>query len=107
VPLIKADNTRIPGWQRVREYLALADDGKPNLQIFETCRNLIRTLPLLTFDERFVEDVSGKCEAHAPEALRYGLMSRPTARAEKRAKKARAYDPFTAGEPRADGFAAL
>lgn len=107
VPLIKADNTRVPGWQRVREYLSPSDDGKPGLVIFDACRNLIRTLPMLTFDEQFVEDVSGKCEDHAPEALRYGLMSRPTARAEKRAKKARAYDPFATGEPRADGFAAL
>jgi len=78
VPLIKADNARIPGWQRVRENLAIAPDGKPYLQIFENCVNLIRTLPLLSFDTFKVEDVSDKCEDHAPEALRYGLMSRPS-----------------------------
>ena len=50
VPLIPADNARIPGWQRVREYLANAADGAPRLLIFETCRNLIRTLPMLTYD---------------------------------------------------------
>ena len=107
VPLIRADNARIAGWQRVREYLAEADDGEPKLVIFRNCENLIRTLPMLAFDERFTEDVSGDCEDHAPEALRYGLMSRPVSAGERKRPKARAYDPFAAGEPRADGFTGL
>ncbi|MEA4869494.1 MAG: phage terminase large subunit [Christensenella sp.] len=107
VPLIRADNARIPGWQRVREYLAEADDGLPRLLLFRTCENLIRTLPMLTFDEHFSEDVSAHCEDHAPEALRYGLMSRPVAASEAKRTKARAYDPFAAGEPIADGFTRL
>ncbi|MEZ4628405.1 MAG: hypothetical protein R2912_10110 [Eubacteriales bacterium] len=64
VPLVKVDNARVSGWQRVREYLAEADDGLPRLQIFRCCENLIRTLPMLFFDEHFVEDVSGRCEDH-------------------------------------------
>ncbi|MCE5188253.1 MAG: phage terminase large subunit [Eubacteriales bacterium] len=107
VPLIRADNARIAGWQRIREYLAAADDGEPKLVIFRNCENLIRTLPMLAFDERFTEDVSGDCEDHAPEALRYGLMSRPVSAGERKRPKARAYDPFAAGEPRADGFTGL
>lgn len=107
VPLIRADNTRVAGWQRIREYLADAEDGLPRLQIFRCCEHLIRTLPMLAFDERFVEDVSGTCEDHAPEALRYGLMSRPVHASERKRPKARAYDPFAAGEPRADGFTRL
>ena len=107
VPLIKADNTRIPGWQRVREYLADADDGLPRLLIFESCTNLIRTLPMLTFDENHAEDVAGNCEDHAPEALRYGLMSRPVGARDQQKPKARAYDPFSTESPLADGFTAL
>ena len=107
VPLIRADNARVAGWQRVREYLADADDGQPKLKIFRTCENLIRTLPQLTFDEHFAEDVNGSCEDHAPEALRYGLMSRPSAACERTKPKARAYDPFAVHEPRADGFTGL
>jgi phage terminase large subunit len=107
VPLIRADNARVAGWQRIREYLADADDGQPRLLIFRNCEHLIRTLPMLTFDERFVEDVSDHCEDHAPEALRYGLMSRPACSAEPKRKKARTYDPFATGEPRADGFTRL
>jgi hypothetical protein len=107
VPLIRADNSRIPGWQRVREYLAGADDGLPYLQIFDSCTNLIRTLPTLTFDAQFTEDVAGNCEDHAPEALRYGLMSRPAGAREKQKPKARVYDPFSTESPLADGFTAL
>jgi hypothetical protein len=107
VPLIKADNSRIPGWQRVREYLADADDGLPRLLIFESCTNLIRTLPMLTFDEKHAEDVAGNCEDHAPEALRYGLMSRPVGARDQQKPKARVYDPFSAESSLADGFTAL
>ncbi len=107
VPLLRADNTRVPGWQRVREYLADGDDGQPRLCIFRCCQNLIRTLPMLTFDENFVEDVGGACEDHAPEALRYGLMSRPVSSQAKQAPKARAYDPFASAESSADGFTRL
>ncbi len=107
VPLIKADNARVQGWQRVREYLSPAEDGKPHLQIFRCCTNLIRTLPMLTFDTHFTEDVSGACEDHAPEALRYGLMTRPIKSVEQPKPKARVYDPFARNEPCQNGFDAL
>lgn len=108
VPLLKADNARIAGWQRVREYLADAEDGLPRLQIFSSCTNLIRTLPMLVYDAHHTEDVSAACEDHAPEALRYGLMSRPVRPLAPLEKKRRsAYDPFAANEPSADGFRAL
>lgn len=78
VPLMKADNNRVMGWQRIHECLAVdPDTKKPILQIFPGCRNLLRTLPTLQTSEIDHEDVSGKCEDHAPEALRYAVMSRP------------------------------
>ena len=107
VPLIPADNARVPGWQRVREALAEGDDGTPELKIFETCKNLIRTLPTLTFDAHDCEDVSDNCEDHAPEALRYGLMSRPHPAAEQKRKTPYRYDPL-ASRPMGDpGFRGL
>jgi len=54
----------------------------------------LRTLPLLTFDEREAEDVSDTCEDHAPEALRYGLMSRPVAKEPPKEVLLPRYDPF-------------
>ncbi|HOK41776.1 MAG TPA: phage terminase large subunit [bacterium] len=72
-----ADNNRLLGWNRVREYLGLNADGKPNILIFRNCINLIRTFPLMQFDSHNLEDISASCEDHALESLRYALMSRP------------------------------
>ena len=107
VPLLPADNARVPGWQRVREALKAQPDGTPELSIFETCRNLIRTLPTLTFDAHDCEDVSDNCEDHAPEALRYGLMSRPRPAPEEKRKKPFRYDPLESAPPAAAGFYGL
>jgi len=103
VPLLKADNARVAGWQRVRECLAEGDDGLPMLQIFSTCANLIRTLPLLVHDANDPEDAAGG-EDHAPEALRYGLMSRPARPRRILPRAPRPYDPFLQEEPPAGGF---
>ncbi|MBQ1820323.1 MAG: phage terminase large subunit [Clostridia bacterium] len=107
VPLIPADNARVPGWQRVREALAVSPDGTPELRIFETCRNLIRTLPVLTFDAHDCEDVSDNCEDHAPEALRYGLMSRPRPAPEQKQKRVYRYDPLSGAPTASPGFRGL
>jgi phage terminase large subunit len=80
---IPGDNDRLQGWSRVRQYLSWKRDqaGKiiswPHLFIFDTCANLCRTLPQLIHDEIQVEDVDSEGEDHAPDALRYGLMTRP------------------------------
>ena len=102
VPLLRADNARILGWQRVREYLAAAEDGTPRLRIMANCENLIRTLPLLTFDEHNAEDVAGNAEDHAAEALRYGLMSRPV-----QARQPLRYDPFAVPKRQGSVFQGL
>lgn len=76
--LIKANNGRITGWRVMREYLRVPDGGVPRLCISRRCKNLIRTLPLLRFDEYEHEDAADTPHelTHAPEALRYALMSR-------------------------------
>jgi phage terminase large subunit len=79
--LTKADDRRVPGWQALHSYLLPQPDeqgGKtPWLYVFSNCTNLIRTLPALVRDDRNPDDVSDACEDHGPEALRYGVMSRP------------------------------
>ena len=90
--LKKADNERINGWRVVREYLKDGKDGKSGICIFDCCENLIRCLPLLRFDENVKEDAASTPHeiTHAPEALRYALMSRaPKSLAEE--KKALSY----------------
>lgn len=78
--MIKADNSRIAGWRVVREYLKAGSSygGEPRVKISSECKNLIRCLPLLRFDERIREDASDSPHeiTHAPEAMRYALMSR-------------------------------
>lgn len=78
--LIRANNDRIGGWGQVREYLKpylKQNELTAKLQIFDTCGELIRTLPSLVYDEHRVEDLDTDGEDHAADAIRYGIMSRP------------------------------
>ncbi len=72
-----ADNSRIPGKLQIHERLRFNEDGVPMLYIFDSCPELIRTLPSLPYDERRVEDVDTRAEDHLYDALRYVLMARP------------------------------
>lgn len=110
VPVQAADNARIVGWQRVREYLADAPDGKPWLQVFPNCVNLIKYMPQMQYDEHNKEDAADGND-HAPEALRYGLMSRPSPVVTLKQQTRKVYDlrdPFTElPRSRASGFLSL
>lgn len=74
--LIRADNRRVAGWRVLREYLA-ARESKV-LHIKRGCAALIRSLPALLCDSHVRGDASGEPHeiTHAPEALRYAVMSR-------------------------------
>ena len=74
----EADNSRIAGWDQVRDRLIGVDE--PMLYVFDTCHDLIRTLPALQHDERRAEDVDTDGEDHAGDELRYACMSRPYTR---------------------------
>lgn len=75
VTLRKANNARVPGWLKIREYLSDAPDGYPWLQFSPNCANSIRTIPGLIHDDKRPEDVEGASEDHCGEALRYSVMS--------------------------------
>ncbi len=76
-PLRMADDRRIPGWRVVREYLH-GKDGEAYLHITRQCRELISCMSALLCDPNTPEDAASSPHAvtHAPEALRYALMSR-------------------------------
>lgn len=74
VPLTRANNARLIGWEKVHKALAHEDLFPPLLQVFSTCTNLIETLPMLPRDETDPEDVDTDADDHAGDALRYGLM---------------------------------
>lgn len=74
-----ADNTRLSGWQQLRDRL-LGEDDKPMIYFFNTCRHAFRTIPALQHDERKPEDLDTDGEDHAADSVRYAVMSRPYTR---------------------------
>lgn len=98
------DNARVQGWQHLHELLKLKGlDGRPMLEVFDTCTAFIRTVPVLSADERHAEDVDTTQEDHVADETRYAVMSqlaKRTARTEaprswRKAK--RDWDPLTEG----------
>ena len=75
--LRRADKNRIQGKIQIHEYLKLQQTGRPRLQIFNTCPNLIRELQAIPLDKSNPEDVDTHAPDHAYDALRYLIMSRP------------------------------
>lgn len=75
--LRRADKNRIQGKIQIHEYLKVQSSGRPKLQIFNTCPNLIKELQNIPLDTRNPEDVDTHAADHAYDALRYLIMSRP------------------------------
>jgi len=75
--MVRGIHERAQGWMRVHEYLRNAHDGKPWLQVFSNCRNLIEAIPELMHDKKDPMDAAEHPSDHLPDALRYFLMSRP------------------------------
>ena len=75
--LRRADKNRIQGKIQIHEYLRVQQSGRPKLQIFNTCPNLIRELQGIPLDKTNPEDVNTHAPDHAYDALRYLIMSRP------------------------------
>jgi len=75
--LRRADRNRIQGKIQVHQCLKIRDSGRPNLQIFNTCPNLIRELQSIPLSKTNPEDVDTHASDHAYDALRYLIMSRP------------------------------
>lgn len=73
VVLTPADNDRLSGKRKIDRLLQPLADGRPGLLVSDSCRNLIRTLPALVYDEHNPEDVDTDQEDHAYDALRYAL----------------------------------
>jgi hypothetical protein len=77
-----ADNTRVGkqgafgGWDQMRARIKGTDDG-PMLVVFETCRDFIRTVPVLQHDPDKPEDLDTGAEDHVADECRYACLSRP------------------------------
>jgi hypothetical protein len=79
----RADNSRttrdkrMGGWDQMRARLKGNADGHPMIFFFDTCRDLIRTLPMMQHDENRPEDLDTDGEDHAVDETRYACLSRP------------------------------
>lgn len=73
----KGDNQRLAGWMQCHYRLAFDENGFPMFYVFKNCKNFIRTIPLLQYDEHKPEEVDSDGEDHIADEWRYFLMSRP------------------------------
>lgn len=71
------DHTRLAGKMQFHYRLAFGEDGRPMLQVFNTCKHFIRTIPNLVYDESNVEDIDTTQEDHIYDECRYVLMENP------------------------------
>lgn len=78
VHCIEGDNQRVLGWGRLRHWLAIAPDNLPWMIIDPRCSYTKRTLPTLVIAKNDPEDLNTDGEDHAADAIRYGVMARPT-----------------------------
>lgn len=80
----RADNARVArggamgGWDQMRARISGDEEGR-GLVVFSTCRDFIRTVPVLQHDPARPEDVDTAAEDHAADEARYACMSRPYA----------------------------
>jgi hypothetical protein len=84
-----ADNKRVPGagamggWDQMRARINGPRDekgeakGPAMLFVFSTCRDFIRTVPVLQHDAMRPEDLDTDGEDHVADEARYACMSRP------------------------------
>jgi hypothetical protein len=81
-----ADNKRVGargamgGWDLMRSRLVGDTDGRAMVVTFITCRDSIRTIPMLQHDEHRPEDLDTDGEDHAADEWRYACASRPWVR---------------------------
>lgn len=101
----KGEHARIDGKMQIHNRLAFDEDGKPMLYIFNTCRNFIRTVPNLVYDDKNVEDINTTGEDHIYDELRYMCMNYVIAPRKNVPPKLVVYDPLSTEDVTYDEYA--
>lgn len=70
LPMKSAMNDRVIGWNIVKQCLKT-----DTIKIYNTCHNLIRTIPEMVYDEIKTEDMNTEGDDHAVDALRYLIVT--------------------------------
>jgi len=71
------DNTRLAGKMQFHYRLAFDKFGDPMFQVFNTCRDFIRCIPLLIYSDKHPEDIDTDMEDHNYDEQRYAFMEHP------------------------------
>ena len=71
------DNHRVAGWMQVQYRLAFDENGRSMMYIFNTCKEFIRTIPLMIYSKHKPEDIDTTLEDHIADETRYFCMTRP------------------------------
>lgn len=87
-------NDRIPGWMQMHERMKFDENGYAMIYFFDTCKDSIRTIPLMMYDEHKPEDLDTDLEDHACDEIRYFCMMRPIKPRMIQEEKIPKYDPL-------------
>jgi len=85
INLTKVSNDRVQGWYDMAEWLKIVEDEQgyktARLRIFDNCKNLIRCLPQVQYDDKNPNDVAKEPHelTHSVDAIRYFCAGRPLA----------------------------
>ena len=78
IPAQTGAGSRKNGWQMLRQSLQAGTEWpmqSPGLFVFNTCRQFIRTVPVLPRDEDYPDDVDTNAEDHCGDMCRYELST--------------------------------
>lgn len=92
----KGVNDRIAGWSQIHQRLFFDSRGFSKLYFFNTCKDIIRTIPLMMYSTlgSKIEDLDSSLEDHACDALRYFAMLRKVPSRKIEQKTAPKFDPL-------------
>ena len=79
---------------QVHERLKFDEYGKSMLYIFSSCKDTVRVIPLMMYDEHKPEDLDTDLEDHILDSIRYFCMMRPIAPREVVEAKVPMHDPI-------------
>ncbi|MCH5325524.1 MAG: terminase family protein, partial [Eubacterium sp.] len=98
------DNTRIAGKMQYHYRFSFDDEGFPMFYCFNTCKEFIRTIPSLVYDDNRVEDIDTTQEDHIYDECRYVLMEHPISPTRKAPQKMNYDDPLSVDNNAARNF---
>ena len=90
----KGDHARIAGKMQVHERLRFDENGRPKFQVFNTCKEFLRTFPTLPYSSKKPEDVDSDAEDHDYDQFRYVAMAHPLTPVKKPPQIYKPFSPF-------------